>query len=160
MIPNMPKHTPDVIEKMQECKHLEFYLTGSRYFGDYNSESDWDFFVEESDAAVDFLNSNGFVIDAEHTYSDPTVLKVYRRKGRLGMSVDIQVIAPHMFETKKLAQACIFNTAAYRSCNNKEKKKFLWEDTIWKVIKILSALRADPSILQRDIDTRNKKIGC
>lgn len=55
------------ISKMMDHDSFTFYLTGSRYFGNAQPQSDWDFFCQYSSEVTDWLRENGF---QEH-YTDP-----------------------------------------------------------------------------------------
>ena len=45
-----------------ENSKFAFQLTGSRFFGNATEKSDWDFFVQNSPEAIDFLRSNNFAL--------------------------------------------------------------------------------------------------
>lgn len=65
MLKNMNYHGDKALEVYQtlhEMKHcnLNFFLTGSRYFGHARPDSDWDFFVQDTSAAHDWLIQNQF----------------------------------------------------------------------------------------------------
>lgn len=57
---------------------FDFYLTGSRYFGNATEKSDWDFFVQYDDQIVKFLLDLGFKRNYnEKAYDDKGVSAVY-----------------------------------------------------------------------------------
>lgn len=47
---------------------FDFYQTGSRYWGTPNENSDWDFFVQDSQQVREFLEKLGFNNNSEATY--------------------------------------------------------------------------------------------
>lgn len=55
----------------------EFYMTGSRYFGNFHSGSDHDFFVQDSHSARRWLLENGFNLHMEGSYCDAQTRCVY-----------------------------------------------------------------------------------
>jgi len=64
-------NTPRYVEVLAELANssFEFHLTGSRFFGYYNPESDWDFFVEAQalyggSGLLDFLQDAGFYLES------------------------------------------------------------------------------------------------
>lgn len=44
--------------------------TGSRYVGGFTDESDWDFYVIETNQVLDWLKSNGFTTKCEKLYDE------------------------------------------------------------------------------------------
>lgn len=69
--------TTRIIGLMAACFTLEFYMTGSRYFGNFHSGSDHDFFVQHSNHASQWLISNGFRLHMEGSYCDAQTRCVY-----------------------------------------------------------------------------------
>lgn len=90
-----------------------FALTGSRYFGGANEDSDWDFFVEHDNNLYDFLLSQGFVdisrreVDIvqgnTNLYSDDSIVQVMEKICTDGV-VQIQLLQVGMFALKLAAQ--------------------------------------------------------
>ena len=75
-----------VLEVLRDSE-FDFKLTGSRHFGCYTQESDFDFYVKYSKEVLTFLREYGFtLITNEEGYSDIPDTLVYR----LG-NVDVQV---------------------------------------------------------------------
>lgn len=66
---------------------FEFYLTGSRYLGTETPESDWDFFVEDSQELRSTLVKHFFVVDETSYPEDPTFVIVYKKD-----NVHVQVL--------------------------------------------------------------------
>ena len=65
MITNINSLFPVMVQKL-ENSGFEFFPTGSRYFGGYKPDSDWDFMAQASSEVEEFLTSNGFeAISAE-----------------------------------------------------------------------------------------------
>jgi hypothetical protein len=90
---------------------FEFQLTGSRFFGTSNSNSDFDFFTEDPAGAVaDYLESEGFKLQKAPLplYQDGFTSYVYR-KGR----VDVQIV--NNAELKTFIQNEIINSQAVES---------------------------------------------
>jgi hypothetical protein len=65
---------------IEQIRKSGFILCGSRYFGDAERDSDWDFFIEASDAARELLERLGFQDDHTHgcsDYRDGNTLEIY-----------------------------------------------------------------------------------
>ncbi len=85
---------------MNDSTH-QFYLTGSRFFGGENSESDWDFFAQYKDSLHEDMLNSGF---EEHaSYRSHTGVNVVFKKG----IVHIQLV--ENCEEKLLVQNMIKN---------------------------------------------------
>jgi hypothetical protein len=65
----------------------DFYLTGSRFFGNPTKESDWDFYCEYNENLIDTLKDHGFRTLIPTTYRDANTSLVLRRD-----NVDIQFV--------------------------------------------------------------------
>lgn len=63
--------------KLRDCPY-EFYLTGSRYFGNTRPASDWDFFTTWTQRCEDFLRSIGFKCIHGSAYKDMQLVKLMR----------------------------------------------------------------------------------
>ncbi|MCK5611070.1 hypothetical protein KAR91_54860 [Candidatus Pacearchaeota archaeon] len=68
--------------------NFTFYLTGSRYFGGKHSDSDWDFFTEDSEEVRVFLGKLGFERLKSTKYADHGVTCVYRHLEK----IDVQLV--------------------------------------------------------------------
>lgn len=77
MIPNMPEATPTMLDTLKNSK-FEFYLTGSQFFGGAESDSDWDFFAQDSPDVWDYLHALKFVWVPNEGYKDATSVFYYR----------------------------------------------------------------------------------
>lgn len=85
-----------VLDRMSSST-LEFHLVGSRRFGFYNGESDWDFFCPNTKEHIEFLHKNGFSPKQDDiTYTDKQCVAVYE----FGTEIDVQVrLDVNLYET-------------------------------------------------------------
>lgn len=104
---------------------FEFFGTGSRFFGFAHKESDWDFFTLDCPGVRKFLLDNGFEIDHDATYDDPTVVSVYRKYESGTTHVDIQLVSN--LEQKLLVQRILKNKFPRGLPGDKEAKKNIWK---------------------------------
>jgi len=117
---------------MKMSKH-SFALTGSRFFGGFREDSDWDFFVSHNNALVSDLMTIGFEVldaaDAIHSYTDSSIAVVMEKSFDDGV-VQIQLLQEGMFTFKYQAQK--FLSSRYSGFKDlpKETKKILWTNTI------------------------------
>jgi hypothetical protein len=77
--------TQEVLLKLDDS-HFDFHLTGSRYFGGFSQNSDYDFFVRNSEEIVAFLESIGFVKEECSNY-----------QASIGLLCDTVAIYAHPF---------------------------------------------------------------
>lgn len=68
----------ELFDELKKAPHT-FYVTGSRFFGDYTGRSDYDFFTQESDATRLFLQKLELL---ETTWNprytvDPSIISVW-----------------------------------------------------------------------------------
>lgn len=88
--------TLEFINMMKKLESLPFtlYLTGSRYFGTYNSKSDWDFFCEYNNHTALALKQLGFneSIQGIARYKDAECQLVLRWISTNGDQIDIQLV--------------------------------------------------------------------
>jgi len=69
MLQNFVLPIPAIIRDMEEC-NFSFFLTGSRFWGNTHPNSDWDFFVDDSDGVRQWLHAHGFgLYKATSTYA-------------------------------------------------------------------------------------------
>lgn len=116
--------TEKILHEMQNS-NIHFYLTGSRYFGGWNNESDWDFFVESSPDAISWLIKNNFELDLESSdYRDNNTLAVYKHK-----KWDIHIQVSQDAALKAQVQSAIYEKflTTYRNMS-KNTRNFFWED--------------------------------
>lgn len=115
-------------------------LTGSRHFGNYHEDSDYDFFIDSSLCTEQFyctLNDLGFEQHWDSSYnSDPSVENVYQYYNDK-LKVHIQIIRSGWFERKVYAQNRI--TELFRILPgqmfelSKDRIKSLWKYFYLKV---------------------------
>lgn len=60
---------------------FEFHLTGSRFFGNHNQNSDYDFIVPEDDKMEQFLMNLGFKPSKSGRYLDHQTSLLYHHSG-------------------------------------------------------------------------------
>lgn len=137
-IPNLPEF--EAIEKLNPA--YTFFLTGSRYFGDFQPKSDWDFYIGYSPYLVDALVELGFKYSKDSQYNDPsicyvltlpkTVKETWREDGTGTIEItcpkiDIQVIKADWMTAKNCTQLYLLERKHDYLKADKEKRKFLWE---------------------------------
>lgn len=94
---------------------LEFYLTGSRYFGGAHNNSDTDFFVADIGSAHDFLRYWGFTVEstsygkAAYAGYDKQTVMVYKH-----MDANIHVQVVRDVQVKLKAQLMIKSVRSLR----------------------------------------------
>jgi len=108
MIDNINNILPAIINTLIDSS-LNFYPTGSRYFGGVTKDSDWDFFVEDSGQVRGFLDDLGFTPNDSETYDDSTVVGVWsyytnnsRDKGLT--KIDVQLVGESRISSKLMVQ--------------------------------------------------------
>ena len=79
-----------------------FALTGSRFFGNHNDNSDYDFFANYEKKVIDFLERLGFKQITVDTYRDSQIVRIYRRHFESQGDIDIMLV--HSFRIKAQAQ--------------------------------------------------------
>lgn len=121
-VPNLTETYPTSMVALMNSK-FSFYLTGSRYFNIQTQTSDWDFFVQKNKELEEFLTRQGFFVDSQASYSDPSVYKVYTNPND---NVQVQVVFDA--ELKLLAQTVIKRKDLITA--NKEINRYVWEATI------------------------------
>lgn len=67
----VPIDSHPVLDAMNADPHRAFYLTGSRYSATAREGSDWDFFLEDSPGAQQWLQLNGFERCGDADYEAP-----------------------------------------------------------------------------------------
>lgn len=110
-----------------EESSYEFFLTGSRLFGGYRQNSDYDFFVQEGKEVESYLQELGFVEDTGASYDDDqSFVKVLTLNTNEGV-VQVQLIKRDMLARKELAQRLL--QGRYQGCGlpgDKSHQKELW----------------------------------
>jgi hypothetical protein len=76
-----------------EALELDLYLTGSRFFNTEGPQSDWDFFVENTEKIESILKELEFeALEKYDGYAyDLNTAKIFRRKFPKGDQIDIQL---------------------------------------------------------------------
>lgn len=121
-VPNLTETYPTSVVALMNSQ-FSFYLTGSRYFNTNTPQSDWDFFVQKNKELEEFLIKQGFFVDSQASYSDPSVCKVYINPND---NVQVQVIFDA--ELKLLAQTVIKRKNLITT--DKKINRHIWEATI------------------------------
>lgn len=116
MLHNANSLTASLLNWIQMHPDFNFYLTGSRFFGGSTEDSDFDFFVANSEtpSLIAELESWGFK-DFTSDYEDSSIFKVmsvqttddllYDRKRII--KIDIQILKPEMLQRKITAQTLL-----------------------------------------------------
>lgn len=135
--------------KILEQSEFEFYPTGSRFFGGVSANSDYDFFVEDTNAVRNFLAMSGFALDRtaydedqlitavcrispEHGYNDE--IGNYVLPGKEGF--DIQLVKD--IETKRMIQTILKKRYGDNGIpGTKDQKTELW-NVVLDVLRHLS----------------------
>lgn len=115
---------------------FDFYLTGSRFFGNVTPNSDYDFFVKESHALHLFLAKNGFLPDVHARYvEDMSYTTIYMVEIETSI-VQVQVVKEDKFWVKKEAQDLLEKMYGSVNCvagiplglpGDKTVHKHIWE---------------------------------
>lgn len=111
-------------KRRMEATSFHFFLTGSRYFGNAQLNSDWDFFCLDSQDVRGWLESIGFNREKyNQSYNDSNCLAVYY--GRFeGDSVHVQLVKN---ESRKCwAQNLIKNLGLFNGQSKAEQKR-IWD---------------------------------
>lgn len=77
--PSISEETRQAITCLHTTTAIDFWLTGSRFFGIPRPESDFDFFTGDTPVTHSHLKSNGFVAVLSGYYTDDLTETVYRR---------------------------------------------------------------------------------
>lgn len=102
----------------------QFFLTGSRYFGNYTAQSDWDFFVEYGGDLIVKLRSIGFEQVSDSTYSDSGLMFLFQKQDQ-GTVVQIQIVRD--VRIKRMAQYILNNRLKTKYMTaTKEERGTLW----------------------------------
>ncbi len=121
---------------MLGCEHT-FYLTGSRFFGGWKSNSDWDFFAQYSPEICKWLIDNRFTLlcDPRTKYNDDECVKVYRYQ-KFGQSpsiptfqIDVQLVkdAGLKLQIQNMMKSHFQFMHLYNNtCKDKVTRSILW----------------------------------
>lgn len=117
----------------------EFHLTGSRFFGNVNEESDWDFFVQpssllKSDWGLEsFLKSLGFeqisyAIESDTAgYGDASIYCIFHHQEA---NIHVQLLYPGYASLKVKIQEILKRDPYYLHCDKVERRnywRFAWQ---------------------------------
>jgi hypothetical protein len=134
MLFNMVNKLPEMIAVMNSS-NVDFYLTGSRFWGTDHDKSDWDFFAldDKENENYKWLVSHGFTqVGPETTYTDDTSCNRVMIHGSESMvdfyrpNHEIHVQLVKSVSTKDLIQKILFETFPEGFVNKQEARK------IWK----------------------------
>lgn len=115
------------IDQVQDWMHngssQAFYLTGSRFFGNFHEGSDWDYFTDKSQWIADTLRDNDFFrIDiTNHNYMDLNTAAVFEHT-----KVPIHIQLVDDVELKIAVQNMIKESHLLDHLMNKQQRKALW----------------------------------
>lgn len=121
--------------KMGESQ-INFWLTGSRYFGCQSEQSDWDYFAECNQDVREFLLNLGFFENTNSAYirelglgdSKQELTEVWEKNFPSEGCIQVQLVKDVL--AKHLAQEAIkHNLILLRQVwlRNKQINKFIWE---------------------------------
>jgi hypothetical protein len=82
----------EMLDIIKNNHRVEFYLTGSRFFGTENANSDHDLFVKDCPEIRLYLHYYGFVIDSRSGYENTNLTYVYKYTDIDGKIIHIQMI--------------------------------------------------------------------
>ena len=115
----MIKNQPYTIHDELRNSKFEFYLTGSRYLGGANDNSDWDYFTQNSPGVRDFLQRLGFKHDLSGYYDDPLIVSVM-------CSGDVHVQLCLNVESKERVQWTLKNNGVRFDRIPKDQARRIW----------------------------------
>ena len=126
-ISKIPQNETQRILDLLEQSEFTFHKTGSRFFGGVDTNSDWDFFVDDS--ATNFLRRIGFVNDRESlmfSYSDCDIVRVLVHK-----VTHIHVQVSRNIDKRRRIRNVLYRHSLKRF--DKETRKRIWAiaQTIW-----------------------------
>lgn len=112
-----PSQREVILNELQDSTH-EFYLTGSRFFGNCREDSDYDFFTD-IETSEDYLRSLGFSHRPSITYNDLNLIRVFTHPS----GIDIQFIRD--LKSKIVAQNIIRDFDLLMTIP-KSQHRFIW----------------------------------
>lgn len=136
------------LDRIRETKDFNFYLTGSRFFGNNSPNSDWDFFAVQSFSLKKWLRENGFTregdsyllaeeigITGKEFLNDPTIHEVWsynwgnnwarlvNGRPEIADCVHVQLIKPGIYmEAKLKAQESLKKISFFNKLTKMERK--------------------------------------
>ena len=110
-----------------EQSQFEFFLTGSRFFGGADLDSDYDFFVAKSDSLESWLRELGFVTDQDVAYTDDPTFSTVLILNTVEGVIQVQLIEENQLARKELVQRLLFKRYGRRGLpGDKNAKRELW----------------------------------
>ena len=122
-----------ILSKMMQSGH-SFYLTGSRFFNTYDHDSDYDFFVKDSEDVRTFISQLQFRHVSSGYDPDSSISDVAQWKSR----IHVQLVKPEFFETKIKAQDLIRRERLLDDAHTKREQLAIWRS-------VMTALRLTES---------------
>ena len=112
----------DSLREMENTENIMFYLTGSRLFGTASNNSDWDFFVQDSEESREWLVRHEFVPENSHPakYTDELCTGVYIHREH---PIHVQLVRDA--REKRTVQGILYHSPLYRKAS-KEDRRLLW----------------------------------
>lgn len=135
--------------ELMEKSMFDFFLTGSRYFGNVHKDSDWDFFVQDNLALPQFLKDLGFIKETSDDtdiepipYGDSNTVSVwtYYAKERGGIHIQISKDV----NAKKAAQLILAGDPKFM-ISEKGARVHYWNKAMNLAQSILAIERARPN---------------
>lgn len=115
-----------------QSSDFKFYLTGSRFFGNFTKYSDWDFFVKDSLEVRNFLQEIGFSIHLkDYTYKDRNLNFIVCHN-----NVPIQIQLVNDADLKICAQVLLFETDELRNVQDKSKRSYIWNKALDTIVRL------------------------
>lgn len=134
----------ELTRALSDYKDADFYMTGSRYFGNVHDESDYDYIVQDGEEVREFLRSLGFVIQVLPHYNDTNTLAVYSCQYGKKSWEKIDVQCCENVQNKIKAQQVIRGTFPKGLPKDKSISKGIWEPAI-RLIDSLIVIQTPPS---------------
>ena len=108
---------PASVIELNNLDELKFYLTGSRYFNNTTSDSDWDFYTTFCAGAVAYFKTHDWV--ETDCYSFDNVERIFRKGG-----VDVMLVQSVKKTTLIQESLKVFPNFTYAT---KENRTLIWD---------------------------------
>ncbi len=118
-----------VLSKMMQSEH-SFYLTGSRFFSTYDHDSDYDFFVKDSNDVRTFISQLQF----RHVSSGYDPDSLFADVAQWKSHIHVQLVKPEFFETKIKAQDLIHRECLLDRAQTKREQLVIWRSVMAALI--------------------------
>ncbi len=129
-------HNPNVFFAMANSEY-KFYLTGSRFFGTQQQNSDWDFFVQKTISIDNDLSGMGFKREEKPSYIDPICDTVWKHPD----GIHVQVVDDGRL--KETAQLIIQNNNLLRFALSKTESALVWKAVITTLVEERDGLKKE-----------------